>query len=69
MKKTMKKLFAVLLVVAVAAAMFTVTGFAAGSERSLGYEIGQVLGSIVFSPFLLVDYLVWIITGIHIFYW
>ena len=63
--KTTKKIIVVLLVIAIAVSVLAINA----SAYSAGYEIGQILGSIVFSPFLLIDYIVYIITGIHIFYW
>ncbi len=69
MKTKMKKVLAVILVMAMAISMFTACGFAASEANSLGYEIGTALGSIVFLPFILIDEIIWIITGVHVFYW
>ncbi len=68
MKSKMKKVLAVFLAVALVMSMFTICGFAASETDSLGYEIGTALGTIVFFPFILIDEIIWIITGIHIFY-
>lgn len=69
MKSKMKKVLAVVLVAAIAMSMFTICGFAASEADSLGTEIGTALGTIVFFPFILIDEIIWIITGVHVFYW
>ena len=35
---------------------------------SIGTTIGTAIGSIIFSPFLLIDFIIWVFTGVHIFY-
>ncbi len=69
MKTKLKKALAVVLVMAISTSMFTVCGFAASEADSLGTEIGTAIGTIVFLPFILVDEIIWIITGVHVFYW
>lgn len=69
MKTKLKKALAVVLVMTIAMSMFTVCGFAASEADSLGTEIGTAIGTIVFLPFILVDEIIWIITGVHVFYW
>lgn len=63
--KTAKKLVITVLIFAVAISVLVIPA----SAESLGYEIGQALGTIVFSPFILVDLLLYSIFGFHIFYW
>lgn len=69
MKSIMRKVLAVILVMAISMSVFSVCGFAASEINSLGSDIGTAIGTIVFSPFILIDGIIWIITGIHIFYW
>ena len=53
-----------------AAAVFAQIG-ADVQAAGVGSVIGRILGTIVFSPFLLIDLIVWVLSGfnIHIFYW
>lgn len=45
-------------------------GMVVAQMYSPGSIIGRILGTIVFSPFLLIDFIVWVISGfnVHIFY-
>ncbi len=63
--KTAKKILAIVLVFTFALSALVIPA----SAESLGYEIGQALGTIVFSPFIIVDMLLYSILGIHVFYW
>ena len=63
--KTAKKILAIVLVFTFALSALVIPA----SAESLGYEIGQALGTIVFSPFIVVDLLIYSIFGIHVFYW
>ncbi len=65
----MKKLLAIVLVMALVMSALTICGSAAYEpDQSTGGVIGTFLGTIVFSPFILIDGIIWIITGVHIFY-
>ena len=65
MKTKIKKILAVVLVVTVAMSMFTICGYA----ESPGMSLGPALGTIIFSPFILIDTIIYVVTGIHVFYW
>ena len=65
MKTKMKKVLAVVLIMAIAMSMFTVCAFAAPPEPSPG----TIIGGIIFFPFILVDSIIYAFTGIHVFYW
>ncbi len=45
-------------------------GMSGAQTNSPGLIIGRILGTIVFSPFLLIDFIVWVFSGfnVHIFY-
>ena len=62
--KTAKKLLIALLVIAIAVSSLGITA----SAQSLGYEIGATIGAIIFSPFILVDLLLYSILGVHLIY-
>ena len=65
----MKKIIAIVLVIALVVSAFTICGSAGYTpDQSTGGAIGTAIGTIVFLPFILVDGLIWIITGVHIFY-
>ena len=66
----MKKIIAIVLVMTLIMSAFTVCGSAAYSlpDQSTGGAISQALGTILFLPFILVDGIIWIVTGVHIFY-
>ncbi|MBQ3006990.1 MAG: hypothetical protein IJD78_05450 [Clostridia bacterium] len=65
----MKKIIAIVLVAAIMMSALTICGSAAYMpDQSTGGAIGQALGTIVFFPFILIDGIIWIITGVHIFY-
>lgn len=67
MRKTWKKVLAIVLVCLTAFAVLQMTASAAeaqvaAQEYSIGYDIGQFLGAIVFSPVYLVEALIWLVT-------
>lgn len=65
----MKKIIAIVLVMALVMSALTVCGSAAYTpDQSTGGVIGTFLGTIIFSPFIIIDGIIWIITGVHIFY-
>ncbi len=65
----MKKIIAIVLVAALMISALTICGSAAYEPlQSTGGAIGEALGTIVFLPFILIDGIIWIITGVHIFY-
>lgn len=45
-------------------------GMVVAQMNSPGQIVGRILGTIVFSPFLLIDFIVWVFSGfnVHIFY-
>ena len=67
MRKTWKKALAIVLVCLTAFAVLQMTAFAAqaqaaAQEYSIGYDIGQFLGAIVFAPVYLAEGLIWLVT-------
>ena len=65
----MKKSIAMVLVAAIIMSAFSICGSAAYEPlQSTGGVIGEALGTIIFLPFILIDGIIWIITGVHIFY-
>ena len=65
--KTWKKMLAVVLVCLTVFAVMQLTASAADVQAfnqpdSIAYDIGQMLGAIVFSPIYLVEVLVWLVT-------
>lgn len=65
----MKKIIAIVLVIVLVMSAFAVCGSAGYMpDQSTGGAIGEAIGTIVFLPFILIDGLIWIITGVHIFY-
>ncbi|MBR5561850.1 MAG: hypothetical protein IKW12_01730 [Clostridia bacterium] len=65
----MKKIIAIVLVMALVMSALTICGSAAyAPDQSTGGVIGTFLGTILFSPFIIIDGIIWIITGVHIFY-
>ena len=67
MRRTWKKVLAVVLVCLTAFAVLQMTAFAADAQvvaqdHTIGYDIGQFLGAIVFSPVYLVEGLIWLVT-------
>lgn len=63
--KSLKKFIAVLLIVAIAISMFAITA----SAESIGTLIGTAIGTVIFSPFILIDTLLYPIFGFHVLYW
>lgn len=55
--KSLKKFIAVLLIVAIAISMFAITASA------------ESIGTVIFSPFILIDTLLYPIFGFHVLYW
>ena len=65
----MKKIIAMVLVAAIMISALTIYGSAAYEPfQSTGGVIGEAIGTIIFLPFILIDGIIWIITGVHIFY-